>query len=413
MRRISRRGVIGGAVGAAGLAAAGCTNAAGASDARWAAPGSTLGPGASPSAAPIQLTVSPAADATNVSPTEPVVVTATGGKLQSVTVAAGGKTVDGSLDANGQTWRSSGTLSYGQTYTVTASLVDSTGAPVQKTCSFSTLKPAATVSVSFQANALAMLKTGGTYGVGQPVIVYFSRAVSDKSAAEKAISIQTSPSVEGKFFWLDTKTVHWRPAQYWAKGTTITVNVNILGVNLGGNVYGAANASTHFTIGRKLVAISDNNTHRTQVFIDDQLVRDMACSNGKGGYTMASDGKTQIHFWTQTGPHVVLEKDQTVTMSSASYGITNKSDPNYYSEDVQLCTRISYSGEYLHSAPWNNSLGKANLSHGCINLSPADAKWVFDNFMVGDVVEVRNTPKSLPIWDGLGDWNVSFDKYGS
>jgi lipoprotein-anchoring transpeptidase ErfK/SrfK len=111
---------------------------------------------------------------------------------------------------------------------------------------------------------------------------------------------------------------------------------------------------------------------------------------------------------------VVLNKEPVVSMSSGSYGLTDKNNPYYYApEDVKLCTRITYSGEFLHSAPWNHSLGQKNLSHGCINLSPADAQWVYDTFMIGDIVQVKNTPKPLPIWDGLGDWNVSYDKYGS
>src|SRR5262249_32342637 len=101
----------------------------------------------------------------------------------------------------------------------------------------------------------------------------------------------------------------------------------MLGVNLGGGVYGAANTSTNFSIGRQLIAKADNNSHYTQVFIDGVMVRNMACSMGKGGYTKGADG-SQIDFWTRTGPHVVLEKATSVTMTSSSYGITNKSDPN-------------------------------------------------------------------------------------
>jgi lipoprotein-anchoring transpeptidase ErfK/SrfK len=395
--------VFAGVVGvAAGAAAAGCSAAAGAStDAAWT----------KPSAAPIVLTVSPAADAANVSPTEQVVVSATGGKLQSVAVTAGGKTVDGAIDPDGKTWRSTGALSYGTTYTVTTSLVDSLGAPVQKTSTFTTLKPTKTLNVTFQANALTALKTGGTYGVGQVVAVRFSKAVTNKSAAEKAITVEATPAVEGKFFWLDKQTVHWRPEKYWAKGTQIKVTVKALGVDFGGGVYGSANSSTHFSIGRSLVAVADNKAHYTKVYVDGQLVRTMACSMGKGGYTKAADGH-QIHFWTQNGVHVVLNKAQNVEMDSASYGITDKNNPNYYDENVTLCTRISYSGEFLHAAPWNMAdHGKRNSSHGCINLSIADAQWVYDNFIIGDVVEVTNSPKPLPVWDGLGDWNASWSSY--
>jgi len=403
---VQRRTVILSALGAAaGLATAGCSTP---SHEQGTPPGGSQ----SPSSTPISMTVGPAAGAAGVSPGKPVVVSVEGGKLQSVTVAAGGKAIDGAVRPDG-TWRSTGTLAYGKTYTVTASVLDSTGAQVKKTSTFTTVKPRAVAAITFQANALAVLKTGGTYGVGQPVIVAFNKAVTDKAAAEKAIVIETTPAVKGKFFWATDKIVHWRPARYWAKGTSIKVSVNALGANLGNGVYGGANAKTHFTIGRALVAVCDNNTHRTKVFIDGRMVRDMACSTGVGGYTKTANGN-QVHFWTNNGPHVVLSKEPTHSMSSASFGVTDKKDPYYYApEDVHMCTRISYSGEFLHAAPWNRSLGKANLSHGCINLSDADAKWVFDNFIIGDIVEVKNSPKSLAVSNGLGDWNVPYDKYGS
>nr|BFE70324.1 hypothetical protein GCM10020092_036250 [Actinoplanes digitatis] len=101
-------------------------------------------------------------------------------------------------------------------------------------------------------------------------------------------------------------------------------------------------------------------------------------------------------------------------MSSESYGVTDPKDPNYYApEDIEYCTRISYSGEFLHAAPWNRSLGRANLSHGCINLSVADAKWVYENFVVGDIVDVKRSPRPVQIWNGLGDWSVPYRKYGN
>jgi len=408
---VSRRGVIAGAVGvAAGAAVAGCGVAGASTDAKWASPGSS-GAAASPSLTPVSLTVTPAADAAGVSPVQQVVVAASGGTLQSVTVAAGTKNLAGAMDSDGKTWRSTGTLGYGATYVVTAAIIDGSGAPVQKTSSFSTLKPTGTASITFQANAMQILKGGGTYGVGQVVVVRFSKSVTDKAAAEKAVVVEASPAVEGKFFWLDKQTLHWRPEKYWTKGTTVKVSVNALGVNLGGGIYGASNASTSFSIGRSLVAIADNNSHYTQVYIDGALVRTMACSMGKGGYTTAADG-TPIHFWTQNGVHVVLEKQQTVQMTSSSYGITNKKDPNYYDESVALATRISYSGEYLHAAPWNmGDHGHRNSSHGCINLSDADAQWVYNTFILGDVVEVRNSPKPIPVSDGLGDWNKPWSEY--
>jgi lipoprotein-anchoring transpeptidase ErfK/SrfK len=407
---IQRRKVIIGAMGAAAAAAA-----AGCSSSGKGTAGATSWVGSATDTeqaviAPVRLSVTPANGGTGVSPVEPIVVTAADGKLQSVTVTAGKTKIDGALQDDG-TWRSTGDLAYGKKYKVTVTAADSAGVPTTEDSTFTTMKPENIARVTFQANAALAIKDGKTYGAGQPVIVAFSRAVN-KKAAEKAIEIKTSPAVEGKFYWRDDKTVHWRPAKYWTAGTKIDVKVNVFGVKLGKTTYGAKNASTTFRIGRQLIAISDNRSHLTKVYIDGKLVRTMKSSLGKGGGTTGANGE-RISYWTAGGPHVVLGKKRKHTMSSASYGITDPKDPNYYvTENIEFCTRITYSGEYLHAAPWNGSLGRANLSHGCINLSTADAKWVYNTFLVGDIVDVKNTPRDLPIGNGIGDWTVPFDKYG-
>jgi lipoprotein-anchoring transpeptidase ErfK/SrfK len=402
---IQRRKVIIGAVAAAAATAAGCSSPAKKDGAAWAGPAKTEQP-----IAPVQLRVKPADATTHVSPLTPVVVSAANGKLQSVTVTSGKEKVHGATQDDGS-WRSTKDLGYGKKYTVTVTAADSAGKKITQSYHFTTLRPEHTATVAFRANDTLALEHGATYGAGQPVIVAFSRAVN-KHAAEKAIKITTSPAVDGKFYWRDDKTVHWRPAKYWAAGTTVDVKVSMLGVKLGKTTYGSKNASTRFKIGRHLIAISDNRSHLTKVYINGKLARTMKCSLGKGGGTTGANGE-RISFWTTGGPHVVLGHLRKHTMTSASYGITDPKDPNYYvSEHIEFCTRISYSGEYLHAAPWNGSLGRANLSHGCINLSTADAKWVYKNFRVGDIVDVRNSPRDLWIANGLGDWTVPFDKYG-
>lgn len=363
------------------------------------------------SSGPVRLSVTPQSGATLVSPATPIVVTVENAQLRSVDVTAGKTTVAGSLQEDGS-WHSTAPLDYGKTYKVTATATDGSAATTVKTSSFTTVKPQRLVETTFRENAWSPLKKGHVYGAGQPVIVAFSRAVN-KKAAEKAIEITTSPAVEGKFYWADGRTVHWRPAKYWASGTSITVKVNTFGVKLGSGVYGEKNASARFTIGRQLIAIADNKSHLTKVYIDGKLVRTMKASLGKGGSTTGAKGE-YISYWTTGGPHVVLSKERVHSMSSASYGITDPDDPNYYgAEDIEYCTRITYSGEFLHAAPWNGSLGRANLSHGCINLSVADAKWVYQNFIVGDVVDVTHSPRKLQIYNGLGDWTVPYEKYGA
>jgi hypothetical protein len=48
--------------------------------------------------------------------------------------------------------------------------------------------------------------------------------------------------------------------------------------------------------------------------------------------------------------------------------------------------------------------GKRNVSHGCINLSPANAKWFYDNFGSGDPIVVKNSVGLYTKPDGADDW---------
>jgi lipoprotein-anchoring transpeptidase ErfK/SrfK len=414
---LRRRAIISTGIGlAAGAAVAGCS-AANASSSKWMPPGSKVDandPTGSAPASTVNFTVTPAADAKDVSPADAITVSIDNGKIESCSVtSADNKTVAGEIASDGKSWKSTGSLGYDKVYTVAVTGTDAKGAPAQHSSTFNTLKPAGgTSSITFQANPMAAMKDGATYGVGQPVIVFFSKTVKDKAAAEAAMKVTTSPEVEGRWHWVSGQSAHWRPEKYWASGTKVTVQTNLLGVNVGGNVYGSGNNSIRFTIGPSRIAIADSNTHYMQVFINGAMVKNIPVSMGKGGSTIGSKGET-IEFWTRSGVHVVMEKDTEVVMSSASYGITDPKNPNYYRDDIKLACRISLSGEYVHMADWNiPKQGKENSSHGCINVGPANAQWFYDTFGVGDVVEVRNTPKKLPLTDGLGDWTIPWSSWG-
>jgi lipoprotein-anchoring transpeptidase ErfK/SrfK len=412
---LSRRKMLAAGAGVAAAATlAACNDNSSSGKAAWANGGASPGAGGGAGGGggvPAKLTITPAADTKDVPPTSQVTVAIDNGTLNTVTVAAGGKNLDGKLSEDKKSWTSSGTLSYGQTYTVTVAGADGGGKDVSQSSTFTTLKPTAVAGVTFQANPMAALKNGGTYGIGQPVIVFFSKAVKNQDAAEQAMKVTTSPEVEGKWHWVTNQSAHWRPEKYWVKGTTVKVSVNVLGVDLGGGVYGGGNSSANFSIGPSRIAIADSNTHQMECYIDGQMVKKIPISMGKGGSTTGSKGET-IDFFTRSGVHVLLTKEPVVTMSSASYGITDKNNPNYYEEKIKLACRISLSGEYVHLADWNiPSQGKANTSHGCINVAPANAQWFYDTFDTGDVVEVRNTPKNLPLTDGLGDWTIAWSQW--
>ncbi len=409
-RTIKRRTFLFSATGvAAGTALAAC-GPAGATT-QWNAGGD---PGGSPSAenpAEADITFTPAAGAKDVSPVDAVVVTVGAGTLQSVTVAAGSKSVAGELDTDQRTWRSTGKLSYGTTYTVMAMLAGVGDSSALKTSTFTTVKPAKQVTATFQANALAALKSGNIYGVGQPICVGFSSAPSERDSAVKAMDVQIDPPVEIRWHWIDAKTVHARPEKYWVPGTKITVKAKLFGVDLGKGMFGKSNNSASFTIGPSHIAIADSNTHYMKVYVDGKLVRNMPISMGKGGTVKGADGET-VSFWTNSGVHVIMTREQTHEASSASFGITDKNNPDYYEEVLEMACRISYSGEFTHSAPWSVAdQGKRDVSHGCINLSPANATWIYDNFRLGDIVEVKNTPRQLALSNGLGDWNTRWDKW--
>lgn len=407
---VTRRKLIATGFGlAAGLAAAGCSSKAGdPSKVSWSGAGPT--PSGTASGSALSVTVTPAADTTRVSPSERVVVSVEGGTLKDVSVTAGDKSVAGTL-SDERTWRSTDALAYGKTYTVTVSAADASGTLSQKTSTFSTVNPSGVATVTFQANALTALKTGGTYGVGQPVMVNFSKPIKDRAAAAKAMHVETTPAVDGRWRWIDSQNAHWRPEKYWASGTKISVKVKLFGKNLGKGVYGGRDASTHFTIGPSRIAIADGASHRMKVYIDGKLVRDIPISMGKGGTVTGSDGQT-INYWTRSGPHVIMTREPSHRMTSASYGLTDPKDPNYYDEIIKLCLRISYSGEFVHMADWNiGAQGSANTSHGCINVGPANARWFYDTFGLGDVVDVRNTPRQMGLTDGVGDWTIPWHKW--
>lgn len=411
---VSRRGVLTAGLGlASGVALTGC----GSDTSRtvsWRVPGegADQAPGAThPVASLVQLTTTPAADSTGIAPTDPIRIAVAQGTIEAVTVAAPDHTVNGALSGDQQSWRSAEPLHYGRKYTLMVSAVDTAGVPTQLSSSFETVTPRAVADVTFQANALAAINDGGTYGVGQPVIVYFDHPVADRAAAERAMLVTTTPRVAGRWRWISNQSAHWRPAEYWTPGTKVKVQVTAFGVHLGNGVYGGKNASAGFTIGPSRIAIADGQTHYMQVFINGALVRSIPVSLGKDGSTKGADGST-IYFATNSGPHVVLTKSPSVQMRSASFGITNPKDPNYYDETIKTCCRISYSGEYVHLADWNiPAHGHTNTSHGCINVGPDHAQWFYNTFAVGDVVEVRNTARRLALTDGLGDWTIPWSQW--
>jgi lipoprotein-anchoring transpeptidase ErfK/SrfK len=338
-------------------------------------------------------------------------VSAQNGSVSSVKLlSSSGATISGRLSADKTTWTAAGPLGYSRSYTLTATAVNADGVPATTTARFGTLSPGNMTMPAINTRAGNTLKSGSTFGVGMVVRVNFDEPITTKAAAEKALVVETTPKVTGGWFWLDDQNVLYRPATYYPKGTRVTVNVNLYGVEVGDGLYGQSDVSASFVIGRKNLAIADDKTHMVQVFWDGVLQRTMPTSMGKGGYTKGSQGQT-ISFFTPSGTYTVLDQSNPVLMSSASYGLP-VNGPGGYSEYINYATRISTDGIYLHqlnSTVW--AQGHTDTSHGCLNLNQDNAIWYYHNAQVGDVVTVKNTGGDpLAQWQN-GDWDLSWPQW--
>ena len=340
-----------------------------------------------------RVTVDPAVA---VNPTTPVHVHADGGRLTSVRMTnPAGDQVTGTTAADGATWTTDEPLAYGRTYTVVTDAVSPQGAPTHLQSTVTTLDPKQTDTAAVDPGTTDV-------GVGQPIAVTFSHAPSDKDAAVKALTVTSNPPQTGAWHWISSTQVDYRPAEYWKAGSTVTLDGKLYGADLGGGAFGAKDIHETFHVHDAWVAKADGASEQMQIFDNGALVKTMKISLG---------GQK---FPTHTGPHVISDKQPSVVMDSATFGVM-PGQPGYYKETVQLDERISNDGEFVHSAPWSvGQQGNANVSNGCVNLSPADAQWFYDHFGIGDVVEVTNSGgQALPIWDRWGDWEMPFSQWQS
>lgn len=352
-----------------------------------------------PVVAPAQLTISPADGAKQVNPAAPVSLKVSNGRIERVALTSEtGDAVEGTLSADGAGWTASGVLKFNTHYSFTYSVVDSAGRRSNSTRTFGT------VSAANEADAAIYPLDGMKVGVAQPLQITFSEPVLNRDAVEKAIKISSSSGQVGEFHWFSNTMVRYRPETFWAANSTITMDMQLFGVDLGNGQIGNFNKKVTVHIGDKKVAIADATAHTFTASVNDQ----------PAGQWPATMGDTR--FPSARGFLVLMEKYRVEHMSAASIGL-KPGDPAYYGElDVNYATRLTPSGEFIHQATDSAMpyVGVANLSHGCIGLGPDGAKWVFDNMTSGDVVQVINTEGDFANFDdGFGDWNIPWAQYAN
>ncbi|MFC9788131.1 Ig-like domain-containing protein [Rhodococcus sp. NPDC127528] len=356
------------------------------------------------------VTVTPADAGTPVSPLSPVQVNVAQGTITSVTLTnPEGKVIPGILTPDKTSWKPGEPLGYGKTYQLAVAAVDQDGVATTKDSTVTTVAPSNQTAVNLNTTGGISLIDGATYGVGMVVVAHFDEQIGDKAAAEKALTVTTTPPVQGSWYWMDDQNAHWRPQNYYAPGTTVSVDAKIYGAQLGKGLYGQQDEKVSFRIGDSHVSIADDNTKMVTVYENGQVVREMPTSMGRGG--TETIGNTTLSFWTQPGTYTVMDKSNPVIMDSSTYGLPINSRLGY-KESINWATRISTDGIYLHeleSTVW--AQGNTDTSHGCLNLNPENARWFFGFSQPGDVVEVRNTGGApLEVWQN-GDWSVPWAQW--
>ncbi|MGW4163531.1 Ig-like domain-containing protein [Streptomyces sp. NPDC004788] len=333
-------------------------------------------------------------------PDKPLEITAKGddGRITDVTATDGtGHHLAGELTADGRKWRSTAALAAGARYTVQVATEDEDGAPGARTFTFETAPAKRALTVTFGPEA-------GTYGVGQPITAELSVPVKDKAAravVERALKVRSTPAVEGGWYWVDDKNLHYRPKEYWPTGATVTATGNLDGLKVGDKLYGGASKPLKLTIGDRIEAVADASEHYMTVKKNGEVINTIPVTTGKPGFS------------TRNGIKVVLGKEYYVRMRGTSIGISEGSSDSY-DLPVYYATRVTWSGEYVHAAPWSvGSQGVANVSHGCVGMSTGNAAWFYENVRPGDIVQVVNSEGEMmdTFGNGFGDWNMPWDKW--
>jgi lipoprotein-anchoring transpeptidase ErfK/SrfK len=340
------------------------------------------------------VSVYPAADAADVKPDSTVTVNATFGKLQNVQVVdSTGTVITGNFSEDRTAWVADRRLAPNETYQVIVSGMSEKGATVAQTSKFSTL----TVAKKDQtASTLISPPDGSTVGVAQPVVIQFNHGITNREAALQALSVETSEPVEGGWYWIDSREVHWRPKDFWPTGVHVTIKESLVGMDMGDGEWGISRRESSFTVGREQIIKVDVKRHELRVVRDGKTIKTFDVSTGKPGWE------------TRNGTKVIMEKVTGKIWRSEAIDA-----PEHYRLRSSYAMRMTNSGEFIHDAPWNTgNIGRANTSHGCVGLTVSAMAWLFDHTIIGDPVVVTGSPKKFTeLWNRYQDWNVDWDQW--
>jgi lipoprotein-anchoring transpeptidase ErfK/SrfK len=347
-----------------------------------------------PAQTPAVIVVTPANRAINVAPDAVVTVRVSSGTLRSVTLVDDkGIAVRGQAGP-GPIWGTDVLLRPSAGYTLTIDATGPDGMATSTRSTFRTLTPEVSASYS-------VMPSGGVVGVGMPVILQFDSAVStkaQKAQVEKRVTVTSVPVQMGSWGWLDDRQLMWRPRVFWIPGTKVTVSAPLHGVTTGDGKWITQDNGTRFTVGPSMVSSVNMKSHTMTVRRNGAVIRKFPVSTGRPG------PKTE----TRSGVKIIMERSSVVVMDSATIGIPPGS-PGYYKKTTHWNLRVTWTGEFIHSAPWSvGAQGSTNVSHGCTNMSPSAAQWMFNNSRMGDVVSYTGSSRAFQPEEGIGVWVYDF-----
>ncbi|MFJ8308455.1 MULTISPECIES: Ig-like domain-containing protein [unclassified Streptomyces] len=353
-----------------------------------------------------KITITPKNGADNVGINNDTKVAVADGKLTAVTLtSADGAQVAGKISADGLGWAPDKALKRSATYKITATAVDAKGREAHENASFTTVSP----KNSFIGNFTP--EDGSTVGVGMPVSVTFDKPVTNKKDVQSHITVSSSGGQEIVGHWFGSQRLDFRPQDYWKANSTVTMKMNLDGVEASNGITGVQEKTVTFKIGRNQVSTVDANTHTMTVTQGGKVVKTIPISAGSPDHP------------TYNGQMVISEKYKETRMNGATVGFTDNDGKGEYDiKDVPHAMRLSASGTFIHGNYWGakSIFGSANTSHGCVGLSDTKganddgttAAWFYDNSITGDVVVVKNShDKTIQPDNGFNGWNMSWAQW--
>jgi lipoprotein-anchoring transpeptidase ErfK/SrfK len=345
-------------------------------------------------AVPIELSVTPASGKKDVPLSAELGLSVSGAKVTSVTLTdSKGKAVSGKLRDDASSWVPGQTLKPKQTYAASVVATSDSGLTKTVTTSFTTMNAPAR-----KTGTGLYLFDDHTYGVAMPVVVEFNPGIkkADRAAVEKRMFVQTTPAQPGIWSWTSSgNQAYYRAKEYWQPGTTLAVRIAVGGVPTGGGRYGDRDRAATAKIGRDFQMAVDNKTKKMTVTQGGKVVKTMPVSLGRPSKPSVS------------GTLVVMDK-----LTETVFDTTDTDGAEGYRAEIDFAQRITWSGQYIHSAPWSvGAQGHRNVSHGCVNVAPGNARWLFDKTLIGDPVTVKGTGVKAGYGDGWTPWNVSWTEF--